>query len=141
MDQTPIIYYPLDAVEKKYNEGKLAQIEIHLLQYITKHYKEVLDESQSIGSSLDADGFYSGVESLIRKRGSVHLPSEMAEQIKEINKEIWYRAEEFEGDINQQTVSEDWTLRYSYMWREARKIELNFLVEKNQAKIKDLYQA
>ena len=60
----------------------------------------------------------------------------MAEQIKEINREIWYQGEK--GNQDKSQISEEWNQQYSLKWREGRKIELLFLINKNRDSIFDL---
>ena len=70
---------------------------------------------------------------LIQHRGSIHLPSEMADQIKEINNEIWYRGEH--GDYNRSKIQEEWAMRYASMWRNFRIKEILFVCDQKAPEI------
>ena len=103
---------------------------LHLIEFVTRHREEIkamADKNQIYNANIEA------TKQLIQHRGSIHLPSEMADQIKEINNEIWYRGEH--GDYNRSKIQEEWAMRYASMWRNFRIKEILFVVEQKAPEI------
>ena len=117
-------------IEGMYKSGQLAGISAHLLEFVTRHRREILDmaeKSRPTQTLLDA------TKQLIQHRGSIHLPSEMADQIKEINNEIWYRGEH--GDYNRSKIQEEWAMKYASLWRHFRIQEILFVIDQKSSEI------
>lgn len=118
-------------IEELYRSGQLNGIGVHLLEFVSRHKQEI----QSIARKTRSDSdLIEATKQLIQHRGSIHLPSEMADQIKEINNEIWYRGEH--GDYNRSKIQEEWAMKYASMWRNFRIKEILFVVEQKASEIK-----
>lgn len=127
------IYYSEESLETKYKTGGFDKIKIFLFDWIKSHRNEIL---MNANSHTDKISLIKSARQMIEKTGSIHLPSEMADQIKEINKEVWYRIEE--GSTNKSRIKEDWTQVHSLRWREARRIEILYTFDKEVKKIQDI---
>ena len=117
-------------IGEMYKAGQLNNICLHLIEFVTRHREEIkamADKNQIYNANIEA------TKQLIQHRGSIHLPSEMADQIKEINNEIWYRGEH--GDYNRSKIQEEWAMRYASMWRNFRIKEILFVVEQKAPEI------
>jgi hypothetical protein len=121
----PSIYYPDESLEEKFENGELATIQKHLNDFIERHKSDI---KKKVNEKDNPNDFFTILYQEIDRRGSIHIPSEMADQIKEINKEIWYRGED--GATDRRVITEEWTQRYSIMWRQARKKEILFVLRK-----------
>ncbi len=129
------IYYPKDEVERKWRTGELAQVETRLLEFIDRHAQILMDiamdsipePSEATGEKPKVDDYLDAIRILIFNKGTIHPPAEMAEMIKEINKEIWYQGES--GESNSQKVWSLWEQKYAYQWREARIFETFVVLE------------
>ena len=121
----PSIYYPDESLEEKFENGELATIQKHLNDFIERHKSDI---KKKVNEKDNPNDFFTILYQEIDRRGSIHIPSEMADQIKEINKEIWYRGED--GSTDRRVITEEWTQRYSIMWRQARKKEILFVLRK-----------
>ena len=130
--QTQGVWYPDESLEEKFNTGGMDSIKNHLMTYIKEH----LEEYKAIAKVESFEECIEKISYELERKGSLHLPSEMADQIREINKEIWYRGEE--GNENRQNIKEDWTQKYSMKWRQARKIEIQFVLKKCKEEIRAL---
>jgi hypothetical protein len=120
----------LRIIENLYKSGQLNGICLHLLEFVTRHRQEI----QSIARKTRADqNVIEATKQLIQHRGSIHLPSEMADQIKEINNEIWYRGEH--GDYNRSKIQEEWAMKYASMWRNFRIKEIMYVVDQKAPEI------
>lgn len=120
-------------IERLYKSGQLNGIATHLLEFVSRHKQEI----QSIARKTRSDSdLIEATKQLIQHRGSIHLPSEMADQIKEINNEIWYRGEH--GDYNRSKIQEEWAMKYASMWRNFRIKEILYVVEQKASEIKAL---
>ncbi len=134
VDSKPVsIYYPEESLSEKFDRGEMDPIYRHLVDFIERHREEILSKIQHPQSPED---YFTLLYQEIERRGSIHLPSEMADQIKEINKEIWYRGED--GLTNRRHITEEWTQRYSIMWRQARKMEILYVLRRRKDELLNL---
>lgn len=121
-------------IEGLYKAGQLNSICSHLLEFVSRHrdeIKTIAAKNHRVDNTvLDA------TKQLIQHRGSIHLPSEMADQIKEINNEIWYRGEH--GDYNRSKIQEEWAMRYASMWRNFRIKEILFVCDQKAPEIEGI---
>lgn len=121
------IYYPREAVEEKYRKGELRLTESRLIGFVERHREEIMeiayDESTQPGDSALLDA----VRLFILSKGTIHPPSEMADLIREINREVWYRGEQ--GVQDSRKVAEEWQEKYAAKWREARLFEAFVVLE------------
>lgn len=117
-------------IEGLYKSGQLNGIGTHLLEFVSRHKQEI----QSMARKTRSDSnLIEATKQLIQHRGSIHLPSEMADQIKEINNEIWYRGEH--GDYNRSKIQEEWAMKYASMWRNFRIKEILYVVDQKAPEI------
>jgi len=129
LDFYPIhIYYPLEEAEKKYREGSLKQTEKYLLAFVERHLEEIMDLAKDNGNPNDED-IIDAVKGEILARGSIQPAAELADIIKEINKEIWYRGEAANQSQNPKDVAEQWQAEYATKWQEARLFETFVVLE------------
>lgn len=128
------IYYPESSLEDKFLAGELKDIEKHILDFVDRHHETILKIAETLKANGVKHPYIEATQILVGKRGSIHLPSEMAALIQEINKEKWYRGEE--GEEDDEKVKEDWTMKYAQAWREARKIEILYVIEKQQDEVR-----
>jgi len=124
------VYYPESSLEEKFAKGELKDIEAHILDFVERHHKTILDIAETCKASKIKHPYIEATQILAGKRGSIHLPSELAAMIKELNKEKWYRGEE--GEEDEDKIKDDWKQKYANLWREARKIEILYVIEKKQ---------
>ena len=117
-------------IDEMYKAGQLNNICHHLIEFVSRHREEI---KAMAGKNRIHNANIEATKQLIQHRGSIHLPSEMADQIKEINNEIWYRGEH--GDYNRSKIQEEWAMRYASMWRNFRIKEILFVVEKKAPEI------
>jgi hypothetical protein len=119
----------LQKLEELFNAGQLTNICDHVVDFVGRHRNEILKLSQGPGDThlLDA------IKILVRQRGSIHLPSEMADQIREINNEIWYRGER--GDFDKAKIKEEWAMKYAGAWRTWRVKEILYVVDRMSDKV------
>ncbi|MCL2208373.1 MAG: hypothetical protein FWB90_09845, partial [Fibromonadales bacterium] len=129
LDFYPVhIYYPLEEAEKKYNEGALKQTEAYLLDFVERHLEEIIDMATENGEAKD-DDILNAVKDEILARGSIQPAAELADMIKEINKEIWYKGEALKKSQNPKYISEQWQAEYATKWHEARLFEIFVVLE------------
>ena len=118
-------------IEGLYKAGQLNNISAHLLEFVSRHKEEI--RTMAARNTRTNEGVVEATKQLIQHRGSIHLPSEMADQIKEINNEIWYRGEH--GDYNRSKIQEEWAMRYASMWRNFRIKEILFVCDQKAPEI------
>jgi len=129
LDFYPVhIYYPLEEAEKKYREGALKQTETHLLDFVERHLEEIIDIAAESSEAKDED-ILNAIKGEILARGSIQPAAELADMIKEINKEIWYKGEAANRSQNPKDIAEQWQAEYAVKWREARLFEIFVVLE------------
>jgi len=111
-------------LDDMYAKGQLQGICDHLTEFADRHRGEVF----KVAGSQEPKALIEGLKTLIHQRGSIHLPSEMADQIREINNEIWYRGEK--GDFDRSKIKEEWAMKYAGAWRSWRVKEILFVCDK-----------
>ncbi len=119
-----------------YQSGQLNNICAHLLEFVSRHRKEILAMT---GRDRSKHAYVEATCQLIQHRGSIHLPSEMADQIKEINNEIWYRGEH--GDYDRAKIQEEWAMKYASMWRNFRIREILYVVGQKAPDLQSILEA
>lgn len=127
----------LKIIEGLYKSGQLNGICSHLLDFVSRHKEEI--RAIAARDRGMGDGTVDATKQLIQHRGSIHLPSEMADQIKEINNEIWYRGEH--GDYNRSKIQEEWAMRYASMWRNFRIKEILYVCDQKADEIAAILKA
>lgn len=130
------IYYPRETVEQKYAAGELGSIQKRLEEFIRRHAESIYEVAKDDNPNPGAPELLDAIRILILSKGTVHPPSEMADIIREINKEIWYQGEKGERDTKK--IGELWEQKYAFQWREARMFETFVVLEKNEKRALDL---
>jgi hypothetical protein len=128
------IYYPRETVEEKYRKGELRLTENRLIGFVERHRDEILEIAYDDASDPDDEILLDSVRFFIISKGTIHPPSEMADLIREINREVWYRGEQ-EGVQDSRKVAEEWQEKYAAKWREARLFEAFVVLEHCSAAI------
>ncbi len=123
----------LRIIEGLYRSGQLNGICVHLLEFVARHRQEIHSMARKTRSDQN---LIEATKQLIQHRGSIHLPSEMADQIKEINNEIWYRGEH--GDYDRSKIQEEWAMKYASMWRNFRIKEILYVVDQKADEIQTI---
>ena len=121
-------------IKQKYKAGALKSIEEHLDEFIDRCKPEIEEIIQDSKGEID---FIDAIKKIVQKKGSIHLPSEMADQIKEINNEIWYRGEK--GDHDRAHIQEEWAMKYAADWRSYRIKEIIYVIELHREQIISKY--
>jgi hypothetical protein len=126
------IYYPRESVDSKFESGELNKLFQHLLDFVVRHQSDILVMANELNGSTD-ETLLEATRKLVLRLGTVHPPSEMADQIREIQKEVWYRGEE--GNSDMVGIKEKWSEEYAMKWREARTYETFYLIEKRSVEL------
>ena len=123
------IYYPRETVEAKYKKGELAKVEERLMGFAERHKNRVWIISKEDSSEPSNEVLLDNLRAYLLVRGSLQPAADMADLIKEINKEVWYRNEEQKGKENPQEVAINWEEQYEKKWRQARMFEAFVLID------------
>jgi hypothetical protein len=123
------IYYPLEEAEKKYQSGALKQIELHLLDFVDRHLEEIMDIANEDCCHASDEEIIDAIKGEILARGSIQPAAELADIIKEINKEIWYKGEKENMHQDPREIAARWQIEYAVKWQEARMFETFVVLE------------
>ena len=121
------IYYPKEEVEKKWRNGELATVESRLIEFIRRHGQILVEVAKDDNPNPGTEEYLDAIRILVLSKGTIHPPSEMADIIREINREIWYQGEK--GERDSQKILELWEQKYAFQWREARMFETFVVLE------------
>ncbi len=133
------IYYPREAVEAKYAKGELSKVELRLLDFAERHKNRVWAISKEDSANPSDDVLLDNLRAYLLVRGSLQPAAEMADLIKEINKEVWYRNEKQKE--NPEEVAIDWEEQYEKKWRQARMFEAFVLIDKCKEKLVEILRS
>ena len=121
------IYYPKEEVENKWRNGELGQVEARLLDFIKRHAEILIEVAKDENPSPGAEEYLDAIRIMVLSKGTIHPPSEMADIIREIQREQWYQGEK--GERDSKKVLELWEQKYAFQWREARLFEAFVVLE------------
>jgi hypothetical protein len=120
----------LKTLKKEWDEGRLAGISTHLLEFVDRHRADILSLARN---SYAPEELMAAVRQYVRQRGFIHLPLDMADQIREISNEIWYHGER--GDFNRAKIQEEWTVKHAQTWRKWRVKQILYVVERRASDV------
>jgi hypothetical protein len=127
-------------LDELWNRGQLRDLERDLDDFIASRRDEIaralhaakrraaaLEPQGGAAISPDAALLDGCVRSLVRRVGSVNPQSDMAEQRREIENEIWYEGERRNAPVaeeRREAIACDWVARYAAVWREWRILKI-----------------
>jgi hypothetical protein len=120
----------LKTLKKEWDEGRLDGISTHLLEFVDRHRGEILDLAHD---SYAPEELLAGVRQWVLKKQFIHLPSDMADQIREISNEIWYHGER--GDFNRSKIQEEWTVKHAVTWRKWRVKQILYVIDRRASDV------
>jgi hypothetical protein len=126
----PATQAELKTLNTEWEAGKLSGISGHLLEFIDRHRAEILTLSKN---SYAPEDLLEATRQVVRQRGFIHLPTDMADQIREISNEIWYHGER--GDFNRAKIQEEWTVKHAQTWRKWRVKEILYVVDRRASDV------
>ena len=122
------VFYSHRVLAEKLERGEFDRLKANLREFVLRHKDEIVQTVNELPEVVDRRvRIVETIGTLIEESKSVSPATEMADQINEINKEIWYQGEK--GQTDRARISEEWTRRYAAQWRNARLQELLYLVE------------
>lgn len=117
-------------LEQRWSKGELRHRHEQVLAFARAQSSEIL---QLAGSSREPAALAAAARQLIARLRSVHPPSEMRDQVREMHNEIWYRGQH--GDYDHPRIKQEWTDRHASSWRRWRIKEYLFLAERGANEI------
>ncbi len=120
----------LKALSIEWDTGRLAGVSSHLLEFIERHRAEILEIARDSWAPAD---LVAATREMVRRRGFIHLPTDMADQIREISNEIWYHGER--GDYNRAKIQEEWTVKHALTWRKWRVKQILYVVDRRASDV------
>jgi hypothetical protein len=120
----------LKSLRAEWDSGKLSGISAHLLEFVNRHRDEILSLANF---SYSPEDLLAAVRQCVRQRGFIHLPLDMADQIREISNEIWYHGEH--GDFNRAKIQEEWTVKHALTWRKWRVKQILYVVDRRASDV------
>ena len=111
------------ALEIRWYEGRMLPYVEWILEFAGKHREEIL---RTAGPGASADQLVAVVKDLIGQRGTMHLAAELKDQMREMEKELWYSGEQ--DPRARAEIKQQWTTRHAAAWRRWRIQEYLFVV-------------
>lgn len=103
------------ALAERWSHGELHLHMERLLAFVERNRKEVL---RLAGAQHDRETLLTAAKRLVVDAGTVHASSEMRDQVKAIENEIWIRGER--GEYDRTHIAHQWTSRHAANWRRWR---------------------
>lgn len=120
----------LKTLNAEWEAGKLTGISAHILEFVERHRNDILVLAHN---SYAPEELLTAVRLCVRQRGFIHLPLDMADQIREISNEIWYHGER--GDFNRAKIQEEWTVKHAQTWRKWRVKQILYVIDRRASDI------
>ena len=126
----PAAYAPANDAEwrtlqEDWADGELHTHAVRLVEFIDRHRLEILALA---GPDADPAARLATIKRQIVRLESVCSLSEMLDQTRAIQDEIWYRGER--GEYDRHHIVHEWTSRHAAAWRRWRLKEYLFVVER-----------
>lgn len=130
-EQDHSVFYSRDILEQKRQAGDFDRLRLQLHSFVQRHRSDILEVIDDVDVEFpDLDhraNTIASIRAFVEASQGVNPAAEMGDQIKEINKEIWYRGEE--GQTDRREISQKWIQDHASRWRSARLQELLYLVD------------
>jgi hypothetical protein len=130
LESEPPTQEELKTLKKEWDEGRLAGISMHLLEFVERHRAEILELAHN---SYAPEELLGAVRQWVHKKRFIHLPLDMADQIREISNEIWYHGER--GDFNRAKIQEEWTVKHAVTWRKWRVKQILYVIDRRASDV------
>lgn len=120
-------------LERRWSNDELRHRHEQVLAFARAQRAEIL---QLANGSREPMAMAAAARRLIARLRSVHQPSEMRDQVREMHNEIWYCGQR--GDYDHPRIQQEWTARHASSWRRWRIKEYLFLAERCAGEIADI---
>lgn len=122
----------LEELKTDWEAGKLSNIARDLREFVLNHRADILEYRDKVlgrlrGASVSDD---LAIRMYILQIRSISPQGEIRDQLQEIEREIWYRGEKANGNIDRQQVAREWCLRHAPGWRDHRVMAIVFVIER-----------
>lgn len=115
---------------RRWERGELQRHIERLLAFVEQEHAEILHQA---GGRRDAASLVQATKHIIAQLRSVHVQSEMHDQLREIHNEIWFRGEE--GEHDRERIKHEWATRHAANWRHWRIKEYMHVADRCAAEI------
>ena len=114
----------MKTLQTEWATGKLKTLSGHLLEFIDRNRADILKIAKT---SRSHEKLVDAAKKFVRRRGFIHLPLDMADQIHEITNEIWYHGEK--GVFDRRKIQEKWTVEHAPSWRRWRIKQILYIID------------
>ncbi len=118
----PLTNEEQQALEIRWYEGRMLPYVEWIFAFADKHRDEIL---RTAGPDTGAAQLLATVRQMIAQRGSMHLAAELKDQMREMEKELWYRGEN--DPRARAEIKQQWTAHHAAGWRRWRIQEYLFV--------------
>ena len=115
----------LEALWKSWDSGALAHLAEQLKHFAAERREAILARA---GGTADPIALIAALKRMVVELGTVHHPSEMRDQAREIHNYIWFHGEK--GDYDRDGIAFDWAVRFAGGWRRWRIKQYLFVIER-----------
>ncbi len=120
-------------LERRRCRGELSHRREQVLAFVRAQRAEILALAEG---NRDPAVLSAATRRLIAQLRSIHQPSEMHDQVREMHNEIWYCGQR--GEYDHPRIKQDWTVAHAASWRRWRIKEYLFLAETSASEIADI---
>ncbi|MCK5578916.1 MAG: hypothetical protein KAI63_05280 [Planctomycetes bacterium] len=126
----------LQELEQDFCAGKFKKIEKELELFITQHKKEINlfrdTELKKIKNTPVSDEL--AIKLFIMRTRSINPIEEIKLELQEIEKEIWYRGEKANGQVDRDKICQEWCQSHAAGWRDHWVMSVLYVFERHKNK-------
>jgi hypothetical protein len=115
----------LRTLQEDWAYGELQTHAVRLVEFVDRHRAEILALA---GPGASAEMKLQTIKSQVVRLESVCSLSEMQDQRRAIQDEIWYRGER--GEYDRRHIAHEWASRHAAAWRRWRLTEYLFVIDR-----------
>jgi len=119
----------IEEIRRKYESGELDGLKRDLERFLASHRDRIRQFREAQSAPMGAD---LAVKFYILKHRTVNPQGDIAEQLREIEKEKWIRGVNTGRVPDPQDVAVDWAKRYSAAWRAHRVTTIVYVFEREK---------
>lgn len=125
----------LEKLQLRWSSGDLAHHASQLMVFAEQQREAILALADG---SRDPQTLIFAIKKMVVECGSVHHPTEMQAQLREIHDYIWYHGEK--GEFDRDRIARDWASHHAGNWRRWRLKEYLFVIDQQADEILERFR-
>ncbi|MBI3270078.1 MAG: hypothetical protein HYZ53_13720 [Planctomycetes bacterium] len=120
-------------LDRDYRNGRFRAIEVDLENFIRKNRENIRrfqeENLRKLKSASPSDAL--AIKWYIMQIQTINPVDEIKSQLDEIEKEIWYQAQQHGPGLDRSRVAKEWCRRHAPGWRDHRVLAIIYVLDRN----------